>query len=534
MDSWVYSAFDRLAAMGYVKSGMFGMRPWTRLECVRLLNEAGENLNLKGSEDTEALHVHDSLEKEFSNDLATLAGRENSSVQVESVYARLTGISGVPLTDGFHFGQTISNDFGRPFSEGFNSVEGFSGWASEGRLTAYIRGEYQHAPVTPSLPEQALQLIPGLEGQVATPAPPDTPTPSVNHFELLDAYLALNFENWQLSFGKQSLWWGPSKGGPLMFSDNAVPITMFRIDRVSPFKLPWILGFFGPMRMQFMLGQLSGHNFVYGVSTGLVGQWGRPLNPQPFIDGIKLNFKPTPNFEFGFDFTTVVGGPGQPFTTHQFLQSMFSLGNGAYGTSSDPGDRRSGVDFTYKVPKLRNWLTFYGDAFTEDEFSPLGYPRKSAFQGGIYLPRIPGVPKLDLRVEGGSTSPVDFAVCDGCFYENGRYYNAYTNLGNSLGTWVGRASQGEQAWGTYWLTSRNTIQFNFRHRKIDGQFIPNGGTVNDGGVRADIWLGTTVRVSGSVQYEMWNIPVLDSMARSNVTTSVEFSFWPRNWGLQAH
>ena len=40
MDSWVYSAFERLAAMGYVNSGMFGMRPWTRLECARLLNES--------------------------------------------------------------------------------------------------------------------------------------------------------------------------------------------------------------------------------------------------------------------------------------------------------------------------------------------------------------------------------------------------------------------------------------------------------------------------------------------------------------
>jgi hypothetical protein len=98
---------------------------------------------------------------------------------------------------------------------------------------------------------------------------------------------------------------------------------------------------------------------------------------------------------------------------------------------------------------------------------------------------------------------------------------------------VGRASQGEQAWSTYWLTSRNTIQFNYRHRKIDGQFVPGGGTVNDGSVKATLWLRATVRLSGSVQYERWNIPVLDQLARSNVSTSVELSFWPRNWGLQA-
>ncbi len=534
LDSWVYPAFDRLAALGYVNSGIFGMRPWTRLECVRLLNEAAGNLLQRGSEDAEALHLQASLAKEFIKDSAAIDSGDNRSLQLESAYTRVSGISGKPLTDGYDFGQTITNDFGRPFAAGFNTIEGFSGWASEGHFTAYVRGEYQNAPENPALPEQALQLIPYLQGQVATPVPPNTPTPAVDHFQLLDAYVAVNLDNWQVSFGKQSLWWGPSEGGPMMFSDNAVPVTMFRINRVSPLKLPWLLGLMGPLRAEFILGQLSGHEFVYGASTGLIGQWGQYLNPQPFIDGVKLNFKPTPNFEFGVDVTTVVGGPGQPFMTHQFLKSMFSFGNGPYGSTSDPGDRRSGVDFSYKIPELRNWLTFYGDAFTEDEYSPLGYPRKSAFQGGIYLPRIPRIPKLDLRVEGGSTSPMSFAECNGCFYENGRFYNSYTNLGNLMGTWIGRASQGEQAWSTYWLTSRDTIQFNYRHRKVDDQFIPNGGTVNDEGVKASFWLGNATSVSASFQYEKWNIPLLASTIRSNVTTSVELSFWPGNWGLQAH
>jgi len=57
--------------------------------------------------------------------------------------------------------------------------------------------------------------------------------------------------------------------------------------------------------------------------------------------------------------------------------------------------------------------------------------------------------------------------------------------------------------------------------------------VNDGGVRADFWLGPTIRLTGAVQYEKWNVPILDPLVRSNVMTSVEVSFWPRRWGLQA-
>jgi hypothetical protein len=39
LDSWVYTAMDRLAAMGVIETGFAGMRPWTRSECWRLLEE---------------------------------------------------------------------------------------------------------------------------------------------------------------------------------------------------------------------------------------------------------------------------------------------------------------------------------------------------------------------------------------------------------------------------------------------------------------------------------------------------------------
>src|SRR5712692_10562926 len=44
LDSWVYSALDRLAALGLVQSGFAGMRPWTHLECARLVDEANDSL----------------------------------------------------------------------------------------------------------------------------------------------------------------------------------------------------------------------------------------------------------------------------------------------------------------------------------------------------------------------------------------------------------------------------------------------------------------------------------------------------------
>jgi len=528
LDSWVYPALDRLTAMGLIDSAFEGMKPWTRNECARLLNEAAERVDEEGRGGPEAEKTYRLLETEFRDEIEGRSGNGPFHGRVESVYARVTAVSGEPLTDGNHFGQTLINDFGRPYQEGFNSVDGISAWTTAGRWVGYVRAEYQHSPSASAQPDGARQFIASVDNIPGVP--PATPFSTVNRLRLLDAYVGMNFENWQVSFGKQSLWWSPTEGGPLMFSDNAEPANMFRINRVSPFKLPSVLGWLGPIRFEWFLGQFDGHYFVFHTNTGIVGQFGHPLDRQPYLQGQKISLKPTPNFEFSVSTTTVfAGGPGA-LTLHTFLRS-YSLGNAAtQGGVDDPGDRRSGVDFSYRIPRLRKWLTFYGDAFDEDEFSPLGYPRKSAIRGGIYMPRIPGIPKLDLRVEGGSTAPPDFPGCNGCFYVNNEYPDgSYTNLGNIVGSWLGRAGQGEQAWSTYWLTSRNKIQFNYRHQKISTLYLPQGGTLNDGGVKADFWLGAAMTLSGSVQYEKWNYPVLDPLPRSNVTTSIQLTFWPRSW-----
>ena len=524
LDSWIYPALDRLAAMGLIDSGFAGMRPWTRNECARLLGEAGEHLD-DGTGGPEAEKIYQLLESEFRSELEGVGG-ERPRAQVESVYARVTNISGQPLTDGNHFGQTITNDFGRPYQEGFNSVDGFSAWATSGRWASYIRAEYQHSPSAPAQPLSARQFIASVDGLPVVPSA--TPFAAVNQVRLLDAYAGLTFDNWQVSFGQQSLWWSPMQSGPLMFSDNAEPINMFRISRVSPFKLPGILGWLGPFRVELFFGQLTGHEFVRDDTAGLVGQFGVALTRQPVLHGEKLSFKPTPNFEFSVNETTVFAGGPTPLNGHNLLKSYTRLTAG--GNQGDITDPRSGVDFSYRIPGLRKWLTFYGDAFTEDEPSPLAYPRKSAIQGGLYMPQIPGIPKLDLRLEGGTTAPVDFPECHGCFYTNDRYPGgSYLNGGNLIGSWLGRGGQGERVWSTYWLSSRNKIQFRFHHQKVDGDYLPHGGTLNDGGVNVDFQVRPDVTVSGFVQYVKWNYPILSPGVQSNVTTSLQLTFWPHLW-----
>jgi hypothetical protein len=536
MDSWVYSAFDRLAAMGYVKSGMFGMRPWTRLECARLLNEA-ENGSIEDSSSSEAAKIYVQLSKEFAGELREMGEGKNRSVQVESIYARVTGISGQPLADGYHFGATIINDYGRPYQEGFNSADGFSAWSTEGHLVAYVRAEYQHAPSAPALPESARQFISSSNG-LPSLAPPTT-FQTVNRFQLLDSYVGLNFSNWQITFGPQTLWWGPSLGGPLMFSDNATPVNMLRINRVSPFKLPSFLGWLGPWRMETFLGQLTGHDFVFQTDTGLVGQFGQPLSRQPFLDGSRFSFKPLPDFELGFSFTVVFAGGPTPLTSHTFFHS-YSPGNTAPGGTGDPGDRRSGLDFTFRIPGVKTGLNFYTEAFVEDEFSPIAYWRNAAIWSGLYLAQIPKLNKLDLRVEAGytdlpgnlQTGAPDSHYAPAIFYSNGRYPSgSYTNGGDLLGNWMGRQSQGVQAWSNYRFSPRSFIQASFRHQKVGQQYMPGGGSLTDVSLNVNCWLSNDLSVSSTFQYERWLYPIITPRAQTNVTTSLQLVFWPQSWKM---
>src|SRR5438552_6004381 len=145
IDSWIYSAFDRLAALGYVHSNYAGIRPWTRMECARLLEEGGDRLQSVADAGNEAPRIYEALTHEFFDESSRLDGAANLGASVDSIYGRVTGISGSPLRDGYHFGQTIINNYGRPYGEGFNSVAGFTAHAVAGPLSLDFQGEYQHS-----------------------------------------------------------------------------------------------------------------------------------------------------------------------------------------------------------------------------------------------------------------------------------------------------------------------------------------------------------------------------------------------------
>ncbi|MGC2511072.1 MAG: capsule assembly Wzi family protein, partial [Acidobacteriaceae bacterium] len=144
LDSWMYPALMRLYSLGYLSTSFVDMRPWTRLSVLRMLFAEQERIH-SDTNNEQALEIYNAVLAELEGDIHT-TGYWTTNATLESLYERAMPIAGTPLRDSYHLGQTIINDYGRPYEEGFNNYAGFSARSTSGPFALYVRGEYQHVP----------------------------------------------------------------------------------------------------------------------------------------------------------------------------------------------------------------------------------------------------------------------------------------------------------------------------------------------------------------------------------------------------
>jgi len=514
IDSDVYSMFDRLAALGVVRTAYAGIRPWTRMECARLLEEASEQIESHDGDGGAGASVYQSLSREFEPELSRLNGAANLGMSLDSVYARATQISGTPLTDSYHFAQTLVNDYGRPYSQGFNGISGFSAHAVAGPLSFALQGEYQHALAVAPYSSPVQQAIAVADATAPFPAGRG----AVDRFDIVQGTVAFQFNNFQVSAGKQSEWWSMTEGGPLLLSNNAEPFLAIKLDNVSPYHFPLLSKFLGDARSEYFLGRLDGHHFENDVDH-LVGPTN--IQPQPFIQGLKISFKPTQNLEFGAGFTAMFGGPGLPFTFHNFIRTFYSHTS---DVATNPGKRIANFDFSYRIPGLRNWLTLYRDSLAVDEYTPLTSSRPS-LNMGLYMPKLPRLHNMDFRAEIVGTPHTQEFPPGFVYWDFRRFRDGYTNDGNLLASWIGRAGRGGQGWLTYWFSPRSILQFGYRYQKVDRNFL-EGGHLDDFSIRPTLMVRHDLALSGMVQVEHWYFPLLSTSGQTNTTAQVQLTLSP--------
>ncbi len=526
LDSWINTAMFRLITRGYIDSAYVGIRPWTRMSCARMISELdADNDGTPNLPPDIAATVKD-LRVEFADELSALEGKPVESIQLSSVYTRAMGIAGQPLNDN-NLGESIVNDYGQPYQEGFNNYTGFTARANDGSFAFYVNGEYQHSPSAPAYPLQAREAIASVNNE---PVQPGVPFPAINQFRLLDTYVITPLFGQDISIGKQSLDWGPTQAGSFAISNNAEPFWMLRINRSEPLWIPGISSVLGPFRFDNFFGGLSGHTqfpqspYMYGQKVSF-----KPLS-YISIHGVK----PFKNAEMGFTRTTVFAGQNHvPLTLGSFWNSFTSFGNvsdQAKNSRQDPGARFTTFDFNWQIG---GWASAYVDMLTHDELLPLVTFRRTAFNPGIYLSHFPHLPKLDFRVEALTTNRQTHSAGGAYFfYYEVLYKNLYLNNGDLIGNWIGRDANGYCAWTTYTINPLTSIQLSYRGEKQSAQYIPFGTTQNIGSLGAIFRIQKQMELKSFLQYEKWLVPVLNPNRQTDVAVSVQLTWFPSKVGLK--
>ncbi len=521
LDSWVYPAFDRLNAIGYSLSALQGMRPWTRLQCARLVEEAQQSLDSQANEaDPEALALVHRLMQEFAYEIELLHGSPNRSVGIASVYLRASQIVGPPLRDSFHFAQTISDDFGRPYGQGFNFISGTQVHAEYGPFAMVLRGEFQQSRNLFAYNSAANSAIATMDGLPVLPLPGIT---SLDRMRPVEATVSLKLLGWQATFGEQSQWWGQSRANSLILSNNAEAPVVLLIQKDKPMQLPGLFAYLGKMNNTFFVGQLRGHHYIRGPYPDFVleGSATKALNPQPFVWGEQLDLKMSPNLELGFEISCMWAGYSRPATIGTWLHTFSFHGD---FQAVDPGKRYGGFHFSYRFPFLKD-VTIFTDAMTNDEPTPLIYETRSAMNPGIYIARLPHLHQVDARVEAVYTNIPNYRDGVGAVYWNGHYADGYRNAGQLIGSWVGRAGTGIVAQSSYWFSGVNKIDVSMR-RQFNDRHMIGGGDLTDFSAHSLWQLKGPWQLEGSLTAERWRFPVLQSSPQNNVTATFGVTFTP--------
>ena len=534
VDSIVYPMVLRLYSMGYLDTEFIALRPWTRRSLLHALEKTAADVTDDGNPEAEAILAR--LEDYLADETPAGNARRGEVYGVESTYTRLTGIGGPVLRDSYHLGQTVYNDYGRPYATGFNNVTGFSSVNEYGRFSLYVRGEYEHAPAYAGYNFNLASQLSNID--TITPfAPPNNPqatipfgnTGQVDTFALLEANLSYHLLGHEVSIGKSDSWLGPGLGGGLAYSDNAQDIYSFRINRVEPLYIPLLSKLLGPLRYDFMIGSLKGHT----------------APNDPWVHSEVFSFKPTKNFDFSFQRTIVWGGGGhgcldpttniltpcdEPITIHTFLKSFFSFTDtNVYLKYSrdDPGARFSTFTFSYRLPFLRKYVTLYTDSIAHDDVTPPSAPRRAAYRPGLYLSQFPRFRKLDLRAEAVSTDTSTLRSLGGQFnYFETIQRQAYTNKGYIFGDWIGREAKGGNAWLTYHLSSDEWVQLEYLNKKTPKDFIPEGTTQNQFTVDVVKNFHHDIQLNARMQYERWKAPIYRVGQQNDVVVAGQIKFFP--------
>lgn len=396
LDSAFYRNIDSLIACGLIKSDLSSTKPFTRAEAGRLLAGAvyySETVDIPAACSKLLDRMAQDYEEEISE--ATIRGGAPSTF--------VKPLDEFSITYSFLDGPfSIFNNEGIEYFDGNNATAQFQ---SEARLwgvfSFYIEPLFLYN-----------QNAEGVEGN------------DDNTFRLHKGYAKLTIGNFEIEWGKDTLWWGPGYHGALLMSNNARPFEMYKVSNPRATLLPWIFRYLGPFRYTLFISELDKE-----------AASGHPPNSKLF--GARFDFKPHPVFELGLSYLTHFGGdrPGiEGLDWSDYYHIIVS--NECRTFDKRDSNKQAAIDAALTIPNVSDLapitdsIKLYAEWGGEDQGIT---PDKRAYLLGISFNNVFTVHGLKLRAEYAKLSP---GSVPGAWYSHGvwpmRYYGRV--FGHHVGT----------------------------------------------------------------------------------------------------
>ncbi|NTU42039.1 MAG: capsule assembly Wzi family protein [Nitrospirales bacterium] len=387
IDDVIYEQLRYLEAEGVINSALLTTGPLTTEEAVRLLCEAEKNSGGK----TEFIKTM----------IESLRERLRDDLKVGSFVKPLNSLHAKHVYADSDIKSLYYNNDGDLYDKGSNESVSLTSRAELGSLSFYIEPEFR---------------LSDMDAAVAVKR----------------GYGVLSFLGLDLTVGKDSQWWGPGYHGAILLSNNAEPFALVRLTNPQPVLLPWILENLGPFRFDFYATQLDEH---------------RAGPSEPYLWGLRLNFKPHPYIEVGLSRTAILGGSGRSASFSTWLKSFTGAGENING--EEAGDQKAGFDIKVNLPFEVQPVQCYIEMEGEDQAGFLPY--KWAYIAGAYLPRILSMERVGLRFEYAN----DHVAGDSNVWYTHHLYKTYTYNGQVIGHHMGTDSRDIFAELSYFVPERD-------------------------------------------------------------------------------
>lgn len=402
LDSWIYPAIDKLSGLGLVQSSLQGTRPFTRHEAARLTREALDNADLVPHPPV-VIEILRRLQSELQDALKDKEqGRSYSyfhpvrEIRLEYLHREGQDSRIASRPPGGANDQIGARQFAlAPNNFGLDYVEGHNGQLfleTEARLGGFFLLNWQPHVLIDEERDASLRTRHGT------------------------AILGLG--PFQLSVGRESLWWGPGRHGSLILSNNAKPLDMVRVTNPTPLLLPWFFKYLGPFQFDVLWSRLEAERVI----------------SEPYLAGMRINFKPRPWLELGASRTVMFGGEGRPKV--RLSDFLTILGGKNLEGGEDTSNQLASLDARIKFPFLAG-TELYGELGGEDEAG--GFISHKSWIVGVYLPKIEPTGRAAIRFEYADlTHESKIAPI---WYRHGIYRSGYTYKGKVLGHHIGGAAR---------------------------------------------------------------------------------------------